>query len=225
MNLILTSGKLIRMWFINELYLGLSACNFAAITFGFSVLLATIAEDPPLNCDLTFWSFSMASKTGTFPFVNQSKWCKALTSMIAGVKGCKENQACIGAYVFPSVIIWRTTFSGCSELWTSDDATTEAARTLSEARTKWKKELSTRAGTSSGKGSWSLALALVECSFASFSSRQCSCFGMLLEATWRYRYSCIFAVLVLSSRNVIFQKEKPLILVSHLILHWIWSRF
>lgn len=84
------------MWFITELYLGLSACNLAAITLGFSVLFATMADDPPLNCDLTFWSFSMASKTGTFPLVSQSKWCNALTSMMAGDKGCKENQACIG---------------------------------------------------------------------------------------------------------------------------------
>lgn len=83
----------------------------------------------------------------------------------------------------------RTTFSGCKELRTNDDATTEAARTLSEARTKWKKLLSTRAGTSSGDGSWRRALALFECSFANLRVRQCSCFGMLLDATWRYRYS------------------------------------
>lgn len=51
-------------------------------------------------------------------------------------------------------------------------ATTEAARTLSEARTKWKKELSTRAGTNSADGSWRRAAALVECSSANLKVKQ-----------------------------------------------------
>ena len=96
----------------------------------------------------------------------------------------------------------RTILCGRKALRIRDEATTEAARTLSEARTKWKKELSTRYGTSSADGSWRRALALVECSAASLRARQWSCFGMLLDATCLYRYSWILAVLVLCSSNV-----------------------
>jgi len=75
--------------------------------------------------------------------------------------------------------------SGRRELRIREEATTEVARTLSEAMTKWFRELSTREGILSGGGSGRRAAALMECSWARRRVRQWSCFGMLLDATWR----------------------------------------
>ena len=56
---------------------------------------------------------------------------------MAGEMGFKANHECMPAYVFLSVMTWKTIFSGVRDDWTIEVTTTVAAKMLSVERIKW----------------------------------------------------------------------------------------